>query len=509
MATRKPGPRIPSSKSRKPPAAKIHTQNDIDRLWTDDRKTPSEPLKNERPKRRRCQKPKGLHIVWRGRVLHISGTYRGVQVRRSTGQAVRSVAESILADIRHEIDDRLDIARLAQRAAERGLPRLPEGGLSSPVQASLARVLAGAPELTQVSSTALRTQSGPGDWGRDGASVAPADLMRAPSTAVVTKPRSSLRGGGRHPRPEPVPDGILRTFTEACDKYIGHRQRSDDAVGLVRRLQAVVGPETLCRDVNDDLLQWLRSEIMRETSGDQSYLRAVVGPVKAVMNLVAAVWGPAQGCPAMHFAPIAAGARRTTTILPAHAELLIARAESLGYEMLANVIQVALCEGLRRSELFALTWEDIDRLHWHMFLRNTKGKHQERRERDITDPRPRTRQVVARMLAGKRSATGPVIIDTTRRSFDVNGRGFSSEATMGSILNAQLRELGKALELPNPITLHNLRHSAASYHYLIQPDLLAVMRRMDWKSLAITQRYVHELDVSLKPQVEAFWAGGS
>ncbi len=89
MATRKPGPRIPSSKSRKPPAAKIHTQNDIDRLWTDDRKTPSEPLKNERPKRRRCQKPKGLHIVWRGRVLHISGTYRGVQ---DAAQAKRSEA---------------------------------------------------------------------------------------------------------------------------------------------------------------------------------------------------------------------------------------------------------------------------------------------------------------------------------------------------------------------------------------------------------------------------------
>jgi hypothetical protein len=508
MAILTPGPRIPSRKSRKPPAAKIHTQNDIDRLWTDERKTERETLRTERAVRRRSQKPKGLHIIWRGRVLHIKGTYRGKQVRVSTGQSVKCVAESILADIRHEIDERLDFGRWAQRAVEHGLWPVPETILSPAVEASMTRPLAGVPESKRP-STLPATHSGSEDLARDGASVGSAGLMLAPSTDMVTKPRSSLAEGGRHPRPEPVPDGILRTFTEACDRYIDHQRRSDHAIATVRRLQAVVGSETLCKDVNDDLLQWLRGEMLRETSGDQSYLRTVVGPVKAVMNLVAVVWGPTQGCPAMRFATIAAGARRTTTLLPAHAELLIARAESLGYDMLANVIQVALCEGLRRSELFALTWEDIDRLHWHMFLRHTKGEHQERRERDITDPRPRTRQVVRRMLGGQRSATGPVFIDPTRRGFEVNGRGFSSTDAMGSILNEQLKELGEALGLPNHITLHILRHTAASYHYLIEPDLLAVMRRMDWKSLAITQRYVHELDVSLKPHVEAFWAGSS
>jgi hypothetical protein len=75
---------------------------------------------------------------------------------------------------------------------------------------------------------------------------------------------------------------------------------------------------------------------------------------------------------------------------------------------------------------------------------------------------------------------------------------------MGHMMNAQLRDLVERLRLPEAVTLHVLRHSAASYHYLIEPDLVRVGKRMDWKSNKSTERYVHLLDLSLRPDVEGF-----
>jgi integrase len=130
-----------------------------------------------------------------------------------------------------------------------------------------------------------------------------------------------------------------------------------------------------------------------------------------------------RGDAAPSFLKMADGARRTTTLLPRHAELMIALARACGYDMLADLLPIALAEGLRRSELYNLVWEHIDLLHWHIILRDTKDRPEDQRQRTITDPRPRTRRVLTAMLGRRTAERGPIFVDSSRRGFDRNGRG--------------------------------------------------------------------------------------
>jgi integrase len=418
---------------------------------------------------RKGRRSRGLHLIRIGRFLHIRGSHRKTRVRKSTGQSDLQIAEQLLANERRAIDNRLDLERLVLLAPER---------------------LSSQPVLL------------PQDPSLEGALVQPvaavgkkADRHCAPQTCAPKDPT----------RPPPVPEGTVRTFCEACDHYLMYRPHSEVQVKIVEKLRAIIGPDTACREVNDDLLQWLRKKLLRDSSGIQSYKRSIVGPVKSIMRHASAVWGDSQGCPAPNFLMIPEAKGRTVTLLPTHAEKLISLAGRLGYRLLADILPIGLCEGLRGSELFNLMWEDIDEDHRLVTLRNTKSKHHEQRQRIIGSPRPRTWAVFAAMKARQNGWTGPVFVDPTRRSFDKNGRGFASPATMGSMLNAQLKELGETLKLPDPITLHVLRHSAASYHYLVEPDFVRVQKRMDWKNIKSTARYVHEMDLSLRGAVQSFW----
>jgi integrase len=74
---------------------------------------------------RRQNRPKGLHLVQRGRIWHITGTYSGVRVRRSTGETDPDRAHRLLVETIDEIaanrygtrEDRLAAAQNGQKAA--------------------------------------------------------------------------------------------------------------------------------------------------------------------------------------------------------------------------------------------------------------------------------------------------------------------------------------------------------------------------------------------------------
>jgi integrase len=473
---------------------KFHTQADIDALWSRDAVSSPEIVKQRKAGRARSPKPRGLHIVWRGKIRYVIGTYRGTRVRRTTGQADKTVAESVMADIQREIDDEIDRARMARRLPDKHL-----AATHSPVVTERTSKVT-APDLQPPGQLA----------GGSSANKGPAESVSADQMVVMPQSASELSARVREklammPRPDPVPEGKMRTFWEACDRYLAGRKEDKILEQQVKTIQKLVGEERFCKDIDDDLMRWLKTVLMRDTSSPQTYLRQVITPVKAITSMATSLWGPAQGCPALKFEVIPEGKGRTITLLPGHAEQLISRARESGYQMLADFIPIALCEGPRRSEMFNLRWEYVDLTHRRMILLDTKSDQHEYRQRIIQDLRPRTHRILMGMRKRRRSDIGPVFGDPTLRGYAENGRGFSSDDTMGAILNRQLKTLVEQLGIPDHITLHVFRHSAASYHYLVEPNLLAVKKRMDWRSLKITERYVHELHKSQLPAVLSFW----
>ena len=293
-----------------------------------------------------------------------------------------------------------------------------------------------------------------------------------------------------------------RTFFEACDAYLAHESRSPGTTADTKRLRDLAGTTILCRSVNQPVLEEWGKALMRHGAKRPSFKRKIRGPANAILNLAAAIWGAGQGCPKPVFVKIPDGQRRTVTVLPHTAELMVALALAKGWHSLAEVIVVALCEGLRRGELFNLDWRFVDPVRRRATLRDTKSERGAQRDRLIGDLRPRTLEALCAAQARTGRTDGPVFLAD-------DGSRFTRVGSFGALMNCQMKALSDELNLPDPITLHNLRHSAASWHYVVEPDLKKVMARMDWRSVSIADRYVHLLPGGSVPEVLAFWRMGS
>ena len=132
-------------------------------------------------------------------------------------------------------------------------------------------------------------------------------------------------------------------------------------------------------------------------------------------------------------------------------------------------------------------------------LRETKGLLHEERERTISDPRPRTITALrgVAMRTGKR--TGPVFLRPDYTPF-------ASAEEFGNAVNRTLKLLAKECGHPDPdrVTLHVLRHSAATWHYILEKDLLEVQWRFDWSDGKSAKRYIKKASQQLRPEINSF-----
>lgn len=425
----------------------------------------------------------GPRVERRGTFYWITGTYLGIRIRQSTGEIDRKEAEDFLLRRLEEVK--------ALRRGEQPTPLVRAGypRAVSPLPTSPRRQ---GYRLIQRNGIFWITGSYRGVRCRK--TTHERDELRA--LKVLVREEDAVRDRLLNPRP------VKRTLFEACTAYLNHQLRSEETKCCVLKIRDAVPEALLCEDVNDDVLISLRHHLCRATSLDSTYKRQVIVPMKAILTWAAAKWGAVQGCLKPQMMEVPDGKPRAVILLPRHACILTAEASRRGWFSVCEVLEVGLCEGLRLAEFVNLKWSDIDIDDAFMRLASTKAKPGQVRNRDIHDLRPRTIMALRRIKERTGATSGSVFLDDSARPY-------SSKDAFGRILNARLRALRSDLNLRDSFSLHNLRHTAASWHYAQSPDLERIRTRMDWLSLASAARYVKLLPEHMAPEVADFWMTGT
>jgi integrase len=176
-------------------------------------------------------------------------------------------------------------------------------------------------------------------------------------------------------------------------------------------------------------------------------------------------WGKALANPAKDHRPLRANNRRLRFLSLEEITRLLSAAD----DILRPVVLVALHTGFRRSELFRLTWPDVDfKLG---VVRVTQSKNGEGREIPMTDTLRQTLQRVPHrvdspyVFPGKR---GQRLVGVSHR------------------FKRALREAGI-----EGCVFHDLRHTFASHLVMAGVDLLTVKEFLGHKDIKMTLRYAH------------------
>ena len=176
-------------------------------------------------------------------------------------------------------------------------------------------------------------------------------------------------------------------------------------------------------------------------------------------------WGKALDNPVKHQRPLRVNNGRLRYLSLEEMQRLLAVADGV----LHPILIAALYTGLRRSELFRLTWQDVDFKRGLMRVLHTKNG--EGREIPMTDILRDTLQQLPRRLnsdyvfPGK---TGHGLVDIRKR------------------FNRALREAGI-----EAFVFHDLRHTFASHLVMAGVDLMTVKEFLGHKDIKMTLRYAH------------------
>jgi integrase len=176
-------------------------------------------------------------------------------------------------------------------------------------------------------------------------------------------------------------------------------------------------------------------------------------------------WGKALSNPAAHVKPLRADNRRLRYLSQEEMTRLLDVAD----ETLRPVLITALYTGLRRGELFSLTWQDVDLKHG--VVRVVQTKSGERREIPLSDTLRDTLLTLPRRLASDYvfpGKTGHGLVDIRKR------------------FHRALKEAGI-----EGFVFHDLRHTFASHLVMAGVDLMTVKEFLGHADIKMTMRYAH------------------
>jgi integrase len=144
----------------------------------------------------------------------------------------------------------------------------------------------------------------------------------------------------------------------------------------------------------------------------------------------------------------------------------------------ANLMRLALCTGMRKGEMFRLKWDDVDSDRGFIHLRDPKGG------KDQTIP---LNQAARELLEHHPKSDSPFVFP---------GRVGGQRVEM----RRPIDRIRKAAGLPKDFRpLHGLRHTYASMLASTgQVNLYTLQKLLTHKSAAMTQRYAHLRDDTLR-----------
>jgi integrase len=183
------------------------------------------------------------------------------------------------------------------------------------------------------------------------------------------------------------------------------------------------------------------------------------------MFVKALEWGKALDNPVRHQKPLRVNNRRLRYLSQEEMARLLDSAD----DVLSPVLIAALHTGLRRGELFSLTWRDVDFALG--VIRVVETKNGERREIPMTDMLRATLQNLPRRLASDYVFPGKAghgLVDIRKR-------------------------FHRALQVADieGFVFHDLRHTFASHLVMAGVDLMTVKEFLGHKDIKMTLRYAH------------------
>lgn len=129
---------------------------------------------------------------------------------------------------------------------------------------------------------------------------------------------------------------------------------------------------------------------------------------------------------------------------------------------LLNLVKVAINTGMRRGELMALTWNDLDISNRHIYIRHSKSG----KGRVI----PMNQAVLEVVLSLKKSSDRPNVFSSNHR-----------EAYVAALKRAEIKDA----------TFHTLRHTAASHLAQAGVNLYTISKILGHSTTEMTARYAH------------------
>lgn len=259
-----------------------------------------------------------------------------------------------------------------------------------------------------------------------------------------------------------------RGWAEAVASYRSFEERSPGTIALLIRLTRHFR-DTPLRQIDQAAIDRACRILLRPTAAPATRLRNVITPTRAVLQHAA----KRGWCdPLLIDAPAVQG-RRTPCLLPPQFEALCAAIAKQHRPLLIWLVGT----GCRRGETWALDWADVDLrgARARLWADTTKAG----RSRLVDLP-----PAVVAMLAGLRHRSGPVF-----------GSADPRKALATAAANAGVTIRG----------VHDLRHTWASWHYALRPDLLRLKEAGGWSSASQVEVYAHLLPSGHEDGVRRVW----
>lgn len=274
-----------------------------------------------------------------------------------------------------------------------------------------------------------------------------------------------------------------RPFAAAVTSYVETDQRSQNTLGRLRRLVEHAG-EIKLKDIDQQTVNWLAKKLLAPEASPATRERSIIVPLRAVMRHAADLgW-----CDVPRFKTPKRVEGRTLFLLPDQASALCAAANPALRVLIESIIGF----GPRMSEILELEWSDVDLRGGRAILWKTKtGK---RRNADLPPG-------IVAMLANLPHRNGKVIRRPDGQPYADKGR------EEGGQCKTAWRTAKRRAGIDPALTLHDLRHTWASWHYAVHRDPVKLKLEGGWSSLDQVERYVHLMPAGHEAAIRQFWHG--
>lgn len=270
-------------------------------------------------------------------------------------------------------------------------------------------------------------------------------------------------------------------FTEACDSYLKHQERSEGTKYEVRRL-ALHWRAAPLGSITQAAVDAARPKILTPGASDSTW-RKTVSILSAIMTHAAR----RKWCEAPDFDLPPESRGRTRFLLPAEYE----RLHDAAAPHLKPLLTYLICTGSRLGEALSLDWSQVDLTGRRVNVWADQTKGDARRVVDLTP-------AAVRALAGLRHREGRVFLTHHGEPYRDAGEGYGGHVK--SAWRTACRKTGI-----EGFTPHHLRHSFSSWHYAVHRDLIALQHAGGWSDIKLVTRYAHIMKSGQETAIRRVW----